>query len=174
MKFLIKNEYDVISPEKLELAKIPPREVAHLGEEDVEKILNMPHQMLKNPLAIARDEAILRFLYGTGLRVSELTHLTRTQIRSDSKQFSVVGKGSKLRSVFMTSQAKDKLIQYLKLRTDDGDYLFVSMSGNSLGNKLSRNAIEELVKKYALAAGIKKKVSPHTLRHSFATTLLKK
>lgn len=74
----------------------------------------------------------------------------------------------------MTKQAKDKLIHYLKLRTDDGDYLFVSLSGNSLGNKLSRNAIEELVKKYAVAAGIKKKVSPHTLRHSFATTLLKK
>jgi site-specific recombinase XerD len=174
LKFLIKNEYDVISPEKLELAKIPPREVAHLGEEDIEKILDMPSKMLKNPLAVARDEAILRFLYWTWLRVSELTHLTRIQIRSDSKQFSVVGKWSKLRSVFMTNQAKDKLIKYLKLRTDDGDYLFVSLSGNSLGNKLSRNAIEELVKKYALAAGIKKKVSPHTLRHSFATTLLKK
>lgn len=174
LKFLIKNEYDVISPEKLELAKIPAREVAHLGEEDVEKILSMPSKMQKNPLAIARDEAILRFLYGTGLRVSELTHVTRTQIRSDSKQFSVVGKGSKLRSVFMTTQAKDKLIQYLKLRSDDGDYLFVSLSGNSLGKKLSRNAIEELVKKYAHAAGIDKKVTPHTLRHSFATTLLKK
>ena len=63
LKFLIKNEYDVISPEKHELAKIPPREVAHLGEEDIEKILDMPNKMLKNPLAIARDEAILRFLY---------------------------------------------------------------------------------------------------------------
>jgi len=92
LKFLIKNEYDVISPEKLELAKIPAREVNHLDIEDVEKILHMPSKLQKNPLKIARDEAILWFLYGTGLRVSELTHLTRTQIRSDSKQFSVVGK----------------------------------------------------------------------------------
>jgi len=74
----------------------------------------------------------------------------------------------------MTAQAKEKLVHYLKLRSDDGEYLFVSLSGNSLGHKLSRNAIEELVKKYAHAAGIRKKVTPHTLRHSFATSLLKK
>lgn len=92
LKFLIKNDYDVLSPDKLELAKIPFREVQYLGEEDVDKILHMPRQIHKNPIAIARDEAILRFLYGTGLRVSELTHLMRSQIKSDSKQFSVIGK----------------------------------------------------------------------------------
>lgn len=74
----------------------------------------------------------------------------------------------------MSQEARNKLIAYLKLRTDNSDYLFISLSGNSFGQKLSRNAIEELVKKYKMLAGITKKVTPHTLRHSFATTLIKK
>lgn len=74
----------------------------------------------------------------------------------------------------MSQQARDKLVVYLKLRSDDSDGLFISLSNNSYGQKISRNSVEELVNKYKKLAGIKKKVTPHTLRHSFATTLIKK
>ncbi len=174
LKFLIKNDFAVVSPEKLELSKVPPREVHYLTEEEIDSLMAMPAKHAHDPLQFARDEAILWFLYGTGLRVSELTSLERSNIRSDSKQFSIVGKGSKLRSVFMSQQARDKLVAYLKLRSDDNDYLFISLSNNSYGQRLSRNSVEELVNKYKKLAGIKKKVTPHTLRHSFATTLIKK
>jgi len=79
-----------------------------------------------------------------------------------------------MRSVFMTQQAREHLYRYLDQRTEDNDPLFINLSPNGYGNKLSRNAIEELVRKYAQLAGIDKKVTPHTLRHSFATALLKK
>jgi len=92
LKFLIKNDFVVVSPEKLELSKVPPREVHYLTEEEIDKLMAMPIQHTQDPLQLARDEAILWFLYGTGLRVSELTSLERSNIRSDSKQFSIVGK----------------------------------------------------------------------------------
>ena len=174
LKFLLKNDFDVISPDKLELAKIPATEPSYLSDDDIKKILTSPTQANKDPLIVARDQAILRFLYSTWLRVTELTSLTRDQIKTDTKQFSVVGKWSKLRSVFLTSQAREKLVVYLKLRTDDSDHLFISVSWNSFGQALSRNTIEDLVRKYSKLAGIRKRVTPHTLRHSFATTLLKK
>jgi site-specific recombinase XerD len=174
LKFLIKNDFAVVSPEKLELSKVPPREVHYLSEEEIATIMSMPSKYNNDLLMLARDEAILWFLYGTGLRVTELTSLDRSDIRSDSKQFSIIGKWSKLRSVFMSQQARDKLVSYLKIRSDDSDYLFISLSNNSYGQRLTRNSVEDIVKKYKNLAGIHKKVTPHTLRHSFATTLIKK
>ena len=174
LKFLLKNDIDCISPNKLELAKIPPREVNYLDDEEVEKILLAPAQFTKNRFKLIRDEAIIQFLYSTGLRVSELINLQRKDIHIDSKQFSVVGKGSKIRAIFTTKNAREKLNEYLKTRTDNSPYLFISLSANGLGDHLSRNAIENLVRKYAKLVGINKKVSPHTLRHSFATSLIKK
>lgn len=174
LKFLLKNDIDCISPEKLELAKTLPREVNYLTEEEIEKILQAPVQFTKSPIKLIRDEAILHFLYGTGLRVSELINLKRKDIKVDSKQFSVVGKGSKLRAIFTTNNARSKLDAYIKQRADNSEYLFISLSVNKLGEHLSRNAIEDIVKKYAKLAWINKKVTPHTLRHSFATSLIKK
>ncbi len=174
LKFLMKNDIDCISPEKLELSKIKPREINFLLDEEISKLLAMPEKMEDNPLILARNQTILAFLYGTGLRVSELLQLEKKDLKKDSKQFSIIGKGSKMRSVFITKIAQKHLEEYLTLRKDKSPYLFISFSKNSYGKALSRNAIEEIVKKYAFGAGINKKVTPHTLRHSFATQLLKK
>jgi integrase/recombinase XerD len=121
----------------------------------------------------ARDEVILHILYGSGLRVSELIWLKRDQYIIWEKQFSIVGKWWKLRSVFFRKEALEKLNKYLVWREDDYDPLIISLSKNSYGHSLSRNTIEAIVKKYANLAGIEKKVTPHTLRHTYATMLLK-
>jgi len=173
-KFCLKNDINCISPEKLELSKTAPREVSYMSEDEVNAIILAPISYTKNLLKRKRDEAILAFLYGTGLRVSELTHLKFSQISTDNNQFRVIGKWSKMRSVFMTKDAQKKLSLRLDARPANREYLFVSLAKNSLWSKLSRNAIEELVRNYAYLAGIDKKVTPHTLRHSFATSLLKK
>lgn len=173
-KFLLRNDIDTISPDKLDLAKIPSNQLSYLDEAEVFSILEAPKQFEKNPLKILRDEAILHTLYGTGLRVTELITLKKSDIKLSEKQFSVIGKGKKLRSVFMTSQARDALKKYLMARGDDSEFLFISLSGNSYGQRLSRNSVEAIVKHYAGVVGISKKVTPHTLRHSFATSLIKK
>ncbi len=173
-KFCLKNDIDCMSPNKLELAKIPNREINFLLEDEVMAIMDAPMQIEKNDLKRKRDIAILWMLYGTWLRVSELISLKRSQIDAESKQFSVMGKWSKIRAIFMTKNARESLVEYLKARIDWSDYLFISLSGNSFGKNLSRNSIEDIVRKYKDIAWIKKKVTPHTLRHSFATTLLKK
>ena len=181
LKFCLKNDIECMSPEKLELSKIPNREINYLLEEEVQKIMEAPlnsenweFRNEKDLLRIKRDIAILWMLYWTGLRVSELVSIKRSQINPDSKQFSVVWKWSKIRAIFLTKNAREALVEYLKIRSDDSDYLFISLSWNSMWQSLSRNSVEEIVRKYKDLAWIKKKVTPHTLRHSFATTLLKK
>ncbi len=173
-KFMLRNDVETLSPEKIDLAKIPPRRVSYLSEEQVQDILDAPWIFEKNPLKIARDKAILATLYGTGLRVTELITLKTKDIKLSENQFSVIWKGSKLRSVFLTQDAKEKLKKYILSRADDSEYLFISLSGNSYWEPLSRNSIESLVKKYAESVWITEKVTPHTLRHSFATSLLRR
>lgn len=173
-KFLLKNDVDCLSPDKLELAKIPQREVSFLQEDEIEDILLAPLRYEKNPLKQARDLLILQILYGTGLRVSELISLTRDNIQFGEKQCLIRGKGSKLRSVFFTVKALELMEEYLDMRVDNYEYLIISLSNNSYGKPISRNSVEKLVKYYANLVGIAKKVTPHTLRHSFATMLIKK
>lgn len=174
-KFLLKNDIDCISPNKLELSKIGAREVNYLEDEEIMKIMKQPLLREKNNvLKRLRDETILWFLYGTGVRVSELLSLTKDHIKHGTTQMAVIGKWSKSRPIFMTKKAEEKLREYLDIRVDDSPWLFISLSGNSFGNQLSRNSVEELVRVYKNFAGITKKVTPHTLRHSFATTLLRK
>ena len=173
-KFMLRNDVETLSPEKIDLAKIPPRRVSYLSEQQVQDILDAPAKYEKNPLKILRDKAILATLYGTGLRVTELIALKTSDIKLSENQFSVIGKGSKLRSVFLTQDAKEKLKRYILSRWDDSEFLFISLSGNSYWEPLSRNSIENLVKKYAELVWIHEKVTPHTLRHSFATSLLRR
>jgi site-specific recombinase XerD len=100
--------------------------------------------------------------------------LDKKNIKSDSNQFSVVWKWSKLRSIFITKKAFEKLRNYLSLRDDDHPALFINISLNNYWSHLTRNSVEEIVKNYAKLAWIDKRVTPHTLRHSFATSLIKK
>jgi len=173
-KFMQRNDVETISPEKIDLAKVPPRMVSYLSENEVNSILEAPWQFGKNRLKILRDKAILATLYGTWLRVTELISLKKSEIKLKENQFSVIWKGSKLRSVFLTQDAKQKLKDYILSRADDSEYLFISLSPNSYGSPLSRNSIESIVKKYSWLVWIEKKVTPHTLRHSFATSLLRR
>ena len=174
LKFMLRNDVETLSPEKVDLAKIPPRRVSYLSEQQVQDILDAPWVYEKNALKNLRDKAILATLYGTGLRVTELITLKTKDIKLSESQFSVIGKGSKLRSVFLTQDAKEKLKKYILSRWDDSEYLFISLSWNSYGLPLSRNSVEWLVKKYAELVWIQEKVTPHTLRHSFATSLLRR
>lgn len=172
-KFLAKNDIETIAPEKIELAKIPPRQVSYLLEEEIMRLMEMPFQIDQEELKQRRDFAILQTLFGTGLRVSELINLKISDINLWTKQFSVIGKGKKMRSIFLTNHALFAIQQYLSCRSDTSEYLFISLAHNAFGKALTRNSVEKMIKDYAIMAGINKKVTPHTLRHSFATTLLK-
>lgn len=172
LKFLLKNDVETIAPEKIELAKIPQREVSFLEEDELTDLLQAPLLAELNELKRARDMLILAVLAGSGLRVSELISLTREMVDLRKRQFTIRGKGSKVRIAFLTKQASELLLEYLDLRLDSALPLFISLSRNSYGEALSRNAVEAIVRKYAQYAGIPKKVTPHTLRHSFATMIL--
>ncbi len=174
LKFLLRNDIDTLSPEKCDLAKIDDREVSYLMESELESLLLAPYQYEKKPLTQARDVALLAFLFSTGLRVSELIALTKDRIHADSNQLTVLGKGRKVRSTFITHDALEKLEEYHALRDDTSDFVFISHANNCQSGPLTRNAVENIVRKYASLCGIYKKITPHTIRHSFATQLLKK
>jgi site-specific recombinase XerD len=132
-------------------------------------------------LRALRDQAIIELLFSAGLRVSELTNLNRDHINLNKDEFSIRGKGSKLRIVFLSEEAKSALHQYLAKRIDVDEALFISFPKKGLVNKknseretlrLTPRTIQRLIKYYAKKAGIMKDVHPHTLRHSFATDLL--
>jgi site-specific recombinase XerD len=188
LKYLAKRDIDTLSAEKIELAKNPAREVEIMTNEEIERI----KQAVKsedNEIARLRDAAILELLFSSGVRISELVQLKQTQLNFQRGEFTVRGKGDKLRLVFMSDEATKLLQAYLKKRNDNNSALFVSHSqiGNSvtkqmesMGSKsdqhhaagLTARSVQRLVKKYAALAGIMHKVTPHTFRHSFATDLL--
>ncbi len=173
-RFLIKFDINTINPDKLELAKLEPNKVNFLTKEEIEKLLLAPNKFCKNELKKVRDLAILQVLYSTWLRVSELCNLKRSQVKDWWKQIQVIWKWRKSRLVFLTDKAIEYINYWNQKRVDKSQYLFVNLSKNKKTDKLSRNAIEELVRNYSNLVWIKKKVTPHTIRHSFATTLLKK
>ncbi len=178
LKFCIRHDIPCISPDKLEISKTPPREVHFLNDEEIDKMLKAPDEWEKSNIKRIRDKSIIEILYGSWLRVSELCNLKISDIQIDSNQFSVVGKGRKLRAVFMTKSALEALQAWLAIRIWEGEYIFSGISNNQKSSAwskpLSRNAIEDVVRYYAKLQAIDKKVTPHTLRHSFATTLIKK
>jgi site-specific recombinase XerD len=183
LKYLVKNDIKTLEPEKIELAKQQMRQVDFLEGPDLEKILEAPLQIKAEEIIKIRDKAILELLFSTGLRVSELSKLKIENINLDKDhrhggtgEFSVRGKGSKLRIVFLSNQSKYWSDKYLKMRQDTNPFLFISHDKAATGREeeqgLNPRSIQRLVQKYARVAGITKQVTPHTLRHSYATDML--
>jgi site-specific recombinase XerD len=172
LKYLSKRDVPVIAADKIELPKMPMREINLISSEELERLLDQPNT---SNLKGLRDKAILETLFSTGLRVSELAGLKKESINLKTGEFSVKGKGSKIRVVFLSDRAKAALTNYMDKRQDLEEYLFVSTGFNQSKTSvkaLTTRSIERLVKYYAASAGITKDVVPHTLRHAFATDLL--
>lgn len=183
LKYLSKRDIKVLSPEKVDLAKIRERQISFLEGGDLEKFLEAPLQTKQKDVIKLRDKAVLELLFSTGLRVSELANLKKENINLKKNEFSVQGKGGRWRVVFLSNQALYWLKKYLEARTDVEGALFIrydrasektkkSLEKDARDNGLTPRSIQRLVKKYAKIAGITKKISCHSLRHSFATDLL--
>jgi len=169
LKFLRKREIESINPERIELAKLPERELDLITPVELERLMEAARGSGEQEL---RDTAILELLFSTGLRVSELCALN-SDLDLTQDSFSVRGKGDKVRVVFLSATAKSSVMTYLKKRKDMGEALFVNMSvGKAIPSRLTPRSVERIIKKCAIKAGITKKVTPHVLRHVFATDLL--
>jgi site-specific recombinase XerD len=183
-KYLSKHDVKTLAAEKIELAKMPQRQVAFLEGHDLERLLEAPLKVGKKKdvysLMQHRDKALLELLFCTGLRVSELARLQKEHINLEKDEFTIRGKGSKLRVVFLSNQARHWIKEYFNKRKDLSPYVFISHDRAALKRDtsdmdavgLTPRTVQRIVEKYARAAGITKKVTPHTLRHSYATDLL--
>lgn len=182
LKYLAKRDIKSVSAEKVELGKQEDREVTFLEADELERLLKSPEG---DKLDALRDRAVLGTLFSTGMRVSELCSLDRDKIDTTRGELSIRGKGSKVRVVFLSDEAKEDINRYLGKRSDIDEALFIRIplskaSGNT-GSfakhsdlRLTPRSIQRIVGKYATKAGIVgKNVSPHTLRHSYATDLLR-
>ncbi|HUT22525.1 MAG TPA: site-specific tyrosine recombinase/integron integrase [Candidatus Bipolaricaulota bacterium] len=178
LKYLAKRDIKALAAEKIDLARVPERSVEFLDGSDLERLLEAPLTS-KNPGIIKkRDKAILETFFSTGLRVSELANLKIDSINLKKDEFTVRGKGDKPRIVFLSNQSRHWLSEYLKMRKDSNPFLFISHDRAAKGRKtvndagLTPRSIQRLVERYSKAAGLTKKVTPHTMRHSYATDLL--
>ncbi len=158
LKYLQREGIKTLAPERIELAKVPERSLDLISSAELNRLMKAPDG---DDLKSLRDRAILELLFSTGLRVSELCALT-DDIDLSRDEMSVRGKGEKVRVVFISEDAKNALRAYLKVRQGMEESLF----------SLTPRSVETLVKRYAIKAGITKKVTPHVIRHSFATDLL--
>ena len=173
LKHLARREIPSMSAEKIELAKTGERELDLITEDELERLLKAPEG---GDTKILRDKAILELLFSTGLRVSELCSLNRDSVNLKKGEFSVRGKGEKVRVVFLSDGAKTAVENWLGKRSDVHEALFVNFKPGKKdldeNMRLTPRSVERVIKHYAIKAGISKKVTPHTLRHCFATDLL--
>ena len=188
LKFLTRRNTTSLPSDHIELAKVSERQIDTISIEELKRLLDAPNKE-KDPERRARDKAILEMLFSTGLRVAELCSLTN-DIDLHLDEFSIRGKGGKIRVVFLSDEAKKAVREYLALRKDMSDALFVKIKDEHFKGKefkskkgklrddqtqeegLTRRSIERIVKRYATIAGISKRVTPHVIRHVFATDLL--
>jgi site-specific recombinase XerD len=172
LKYMRKRGIQSLSPEFIELAKVPERSLDLITDQELQRLMKSPDVATPQGL---RDRAILELLFSTGLRISELCNLSIDDVDLSRDEFSVRGKGDKIRVVFLSDSAKDAIRTYLKSRKDMDDALFVQYGKNVKEAKhlrLSPRAVQRMLKVHAAKAGITRKVSPHVIRHSFATDLL--
>ena len=170
LKYLAKRDIATLAAEKLDVGKNPTRTVAFLEADEVERLLCAASGA---SLKVLRDRALLELLFSGGLRVSELVSIDRNQMNLTRQEFSVRGKGDKVRVVFISDRAKEALARYCDKRVDIDPALFVHVRGaHASALRLTPRSVQRIVKHYAIKAGIVKDVHPHTLRHSFATDLL--
>ena len=186
LKFCQKKELadEILAAEKIELIKTDPRDVSGLNADELNLLRKFSPENPKNSrqkiFCAARDRAIIEMLFSTGLRISELTNLNRENVNLARGEFSVLGKGKKIRTVFLTENAIYFLKKYLNLRDDNFAPFFVNarptkkdFEKNGENRRLSRTAIEIMLRDRGRRCGITRPVTPHVLRHTFATTLLK-
>jgi len=186
LKYLMKRGITSLPPDRVDLAKIKERSLDLISIEELDRLLDAPTKLFsqeelgkpnkikneKDNLKILRDKAILELFFSTGLRLSELCSLNR-DLDLSKDEFSIRGKGEKVRVVFFSESAKSAIREYLKNRKDLNEPLFIQYSRNGKnGSRLTPRSIERIVRYYAIVAGISKKVTPHVIRHSFATDLL--
>jgi len=175
LKFLRKRDIDSLNPERIELAKVGQRDLDLITAEELDRLMKAPKTGSgSGSIQSLRDLAILELLFSTGLRVSELCGLNR-DLDLTRDEFSVRGKGEKVRVVFLSPDAKDAIKKYEAKRADMDEALFVQMGKNSKNAKdlrLTPRSVERMIKQYAIKAGITRKVTPHVVRHVFATDLL--
>ena len=175
LKFCAKRDIPALTADKIELSRTTRKQVTFLNEDELERVFAQPDI---NTISGLRDRAILELLFSSGLRVSELTGLDRDHINLKRREFMVRGKGQKDRPIFISTEAAQWIEQYLAKREDTAKPLFVRYSGTKKvdlsGNfhRLTVRSVQRIVARAALLAGITKHVSPHTMRHSFATDLL--
>ena len=174
LRYLAKRDIASLSAEKIEVGKNPSSAVEFLDASELDRLLESANG---EDIKSLRDRAILELLFSAGLRVSELTSLNREQVNLSRQEFSIKGKGGKIRIVFISDTAKKALEKYLGKRTDMEQALFIRFSRNKDSfdddeMRLTPRSIQRIVKYYSSKAGLVKDVHPHTLRHSFATDLL--
>ncbi len=175
LKYFSRRDIPSLAPDKIELPKTHRKQVTFLHYDEVVRLLE---EIDTNEESGLRDRAIMELLFSSGLRVSELVNLNRDHINTKRREFMVRGKGQKDRPVYISESAADWVEQYLAVRQDTLAPLFISYSKNVEANtsgdyrRLTARSIQRMVSKYARLAGITKHVSPHTMRHSFATDLL--
>ena len=171
LKYLAKRGIAAVSADKIELPKVPQRQISVLEYADLERLLAAPKG---NDLKSLRDRAILETFFSTGLRISELCSMDRFT-NFDRGELTIRGKGEKLRTVFLSERAKKVIKEYLDKRTDTDQALFISISKGKSPKVLGRiipRTIQRMVDYYGRAAGIPNRITPHKLRHQFATDLL--
>lgn len=178
LKYLTNHDIASLPPEKISLAKTEDREITFLEADEVLRILEQPDA---STFQGKRDKALLEMLFSTGLRISELVSLTIEDVMLETQEFSVRGKGGKIRVVFLSDDATKYLKDYLKRRVDEDPALFIRTQDNQTTTdpdtdtgelRLTPRSVQRMVQKYTRQAGIAKKVTPHVFRHSFATDLL--
>lgn len=176
LKYLRKRGVESLNPERIELAKVPERSLDLISSAELTRLIEAPDP---HTLSGLRDRAILELLFSTGLRVSELCSLSQEDVDLSRDEFSVRGKGDKVRVVFLSDTARDAIKAYLKERKDFDDAMFIQYGKNAkhsdeknIDLRLTPRSVQRIIKRYATISGITRKVTPHKLRHCFATDLL--